>query len=65
MNLSDPVVYLSFLVFLPAVAALVLAFFPRFTDDAIKLITLAVTITAVHPVARLFPRRRWHRFRSR
>ncbi len=45
MNLSDPVVYLSLLIFLPAIAALVLAFLPRFTDDALKLITLAVTIS--------------------
>ena len=44
MNLSDPAVYLSLLVFLPALAALVLALFPRVTDDAYKLITLAVTI---------------------
>ena len=45
MNLSDPVVYLSLLIFLPAFAALVLAFLPHFTDDALKLITLAVTIS--------------------
>ncbi|NOY40485.1 MAG: NADH-quinone oxidoreductase subunit M [Planctomycetes bacterium] len=44
MNLSEPVVYLSLLVFLPAVAALVLALLPRLTDDAFKCITLAVTI---------------------
>lgn len=44
MNLSDPAVYLSLLVFLPALAGLVLALFPRVTDDAYKLITLAVTI---------------------
>ncbi len=44
MDLSNPAVYLSLLVFLPAVAALVLALFPRVTDDAYKLITLAVTI---------------------
>ena len=45
MNLSDPAVYLSLLIFLPAIAALVLAFLPGFTDDALKLITLAVTIS--------------------
>lgn len=44
MNLSDPAVYLSLLVFLPAIAGLILAVFPRVTDDAFKLITLAVTI---------------------
>ena len=44
MNLSEPAVYLSLLVFLPALAALVLALFPRVTDDAYKLITLAVTL---------------------
>ena len=44
MTLSDPVVYLSLLVFLPALAALVLAISPRVTDDAYKLITLAITI---------------------
>ena len=45
MNLSDPAVYLSLLIFLPAIAALVLACLPGFTDDALKLITLAVTIS--------------------
>ncbi len=44
MTLSEPVVYLSLLVFLPALAALVLALLPKVTDDALKLITLAVTI---------------------
>jgi len=44
MNLSEPAVYLSLLVFLPALAALVLALFPRVTDDAYKLFTLAATI---------------------
>lgn len=44
MTLSEPVVYLSLLVFLPALAALVLAILPKVTDDALKLITLAVTI---------------------
>lgn len=44
MTLSEPVVYLSLLVFLPAIAALVLAFLPKVSDEAIKLISLAVTI---------------------
>ncbi|QEG34885.1 complex I subunit 4 family protein [Bythopirellula goksoeyrii] len=44
MTLSDPKVYLSLLVFLPAVAALVLAILPRLADESYKLISLAVTI---------------------
>jgi NADH-quinone oxidoreductase subunit M len=44
MNLSDPAVYLSLFVFLPAVAALVLAILPRLADETYKLISLAVTI---------------------
>ena len=45
MNLSEPAVYLSLLVFLPAVAGLGMAILPvRFTDDAYKFLTLAVTI---------------------
>ncbi|TWU25875.1 complex I subunit 4 family protein [Bythopirellula polymerisocia] len=44
MTLSDPKVYLSLLVFLPAVAALVLAVLPRLADESYKLISLAVTI---------------------
>ena len=44
MTLSEPMVYLSLLVFLPAAAALVLAFLPKVSDEALKLVTLAVTI---------------------
>ncbi len=44
MTLSDPKVYLSLLVFLPAVAALVLAILPRLADESYKWISLAVTI---------------------
>ncbi len=44
MTLSDPKVYLSLLVFLPALAALVLALLPRLADESYKLISLAVTI---------------------
>ena len=44
MTLSDPAVYLSLLVFLPALAALVLSVLPRLADESYKLITLAVTI---------------------
>jgi NADH-quinone oxidoreductase subunit M len=44
MSLNEPVWYLSLLVFLPALAALVLAFFPKGMDEPIKLIALGVTI---------------------
>jgi NADH-quinone oxidoreductase subunit M len=44
MNLSDPAVYLSLLVFLPAVAAAILAVLPRLGDETYKLISLAITI---------------------
>lgn len=54
MNLSDPVVYLSLLVFLPAVAALVLAFVPRVSDDVFRYSTLAVTIVVFLLSLRLF-----------
>ena len=44
MSLNDPVTYLSLLVFLPALGALVLAFFPRGNDEAIKFTSLAFTV---------------------
>jgi NADH-quinone oxidoreductase subunit M len=44
MSLSDPAVYLSLVVFLPALAALVIAILPRVADESYKLISLAVTI---------------------
>ncbi len=44
MTLDDPAVYLSLLVFLPALAALVMAVLPRLADESYKLISLAVTI---------------------
>ncbi len=44
MTLSDPKVYLSLLVFLPALGALVISLLPRLTDDSYKLISLAITI---------------------
>ncbi|MCH2115084.1 MAG: NADH-quinone oxidoreductase subunit M [Pirellulales bacterium] len=47
MTLSEPAVYLSLIVFLPAIAALVLAIFPRLNDDALKLTTLAITIAVL------------------
>ena len=44
--MNDPIWFLSLLIFLPAVAALVMAFIPKtvFNDEALKLLTLAVTI---------------------
>ena len=44
ITLSDPTYYLSLLVFLPAAVALGLAFFPKVSDEAIKLVSLAATI---------------------
>jgi NADH-quinone oxidoreductase subunit M len=44
MNLSEPITYLSLLVFLPALGALVIAFFPRGRDEAIKYTALGFTI---------------------
>ncbi|MAT71117.1 MAG: NADH-quinone oxidoreductase subunit M [Planctomycetaceae bacterium] len=44
MTLSDPVMFLSLLVFLPALAALVIAFLPRDNTEAIKFTALGVTI---------------------
>ncbi|MBA3480849.1 MAG: NADH-quinone oxidoreductase subunit M [Pirellulales bacterium] len=44
MNLSDPIIYLSLLVFTPALGALVLAFFPRGREEAIRYTTLGFTI---------------------
>jgi NADH-quinone oxidoreductase subunit M len=43
MNLSDPAVYLSLVVFVPALVALVLALLPRQTDDVYRYISLAAT----------------------
>lgn len=44
MTLSDPAVYLSLLIFLPAVAAMLLAMLPRLSDETYRLISLAVTL---------------------
>ncbi len=44
MTLSDPAVYLSLLVFLPAIAALLLAMLPRLSDETYRLMSLAVTL---------------------
>jgi NADH-quinone oxidoreductase subunit M len=44
MNLSDPVTYLSLMVFLPALGALALAFFPRGREDAVRYTALGITI---------------------
>jgi NADH-quinone oxidoreductase subunit M len=47
MSLNEPVTYLSLLVFLPALGALVLAFFPRGNDEAVKFTALAFTIVTL------------------
>jgi NADH-quinone oxidoreductase subunit M len=44
MNLSEPIVYLSLMVFLPALGALALAFFPRGREEAIRYTALGFTI---------------------
>jgi NADH-quinone oxidoreductase subunit M len=44
MSLNDPVTYLSLMVFLPALGALAIAFFPRGKDEAVKFTALAITI---------------------
>ncbi len=44
MSLNDPATYLSLMVFLPALGALALAFFPRGNDEAIKYTSLGFTI---------------------
>jgi NADH-quinone oxidoreductase subunit M len=44
MNLSDPVWFLSVLVFFPAVAALAIAFFPKGSDELAKWTALGVTV---------------------
>jgi NADH-quinone oxidoreductase subunit M len=44
MSLNEPITYLSLLVFLPAAGALVLTFFPRGRDEAIKFTSLGFTI---------------------
>ena len=41
---SDPVILLSLIVFLPAVGALVVAFLPKGRDDLMKLVSLMTTI---------------------
>ena len=43
-SFNQPVAYLSLIVFLPVLAALALAFFPKGKGDAIKFTTLGVTI---------------------
>ncbi|MEX2168249.1 MAG: NADH-quinone oxidoreductase subunit M [Pirellulales bacterium] len=44
MNLSNPAVYLSLVVFLPVLGSLILAFFPRGSEEAQKYFTLTVTV---------------------
>lgn len=43
MNLSNPAIYLSLLVFLPALGALALAFFPRGSEEGQKWFSLLIT----------------------
>ena len=43
-SLDQPVAYLSLIVFLPAIAALALVFFPKRKEDALKFSTLGITI---------------------
>ena len=47
--MDNPTFLLSFIVFAPAIGALILAFFPKGNADAIRLFTLAVTIAVVIP----------------
>jgi NADH-quinone oxidoreductase subunit M len=47
MSLNNPATYLSLMVFLPALGALALAFFPRGKDEAIKYTTLGITIVTL------------------
>jgi NADH-quinone oxidoreductase subunit M len=54
MSLKDPVTYLSLMVFLPALGALVLAFFPRGRDEAMKYTTLAFTLVTCFLALGLF-----------
>jgi NADH-quinone oxidoreductase subunit M len=44
MSLNDPATYLSLMVFLPALGALAIAFFPRGKDEAVKFTALGFTI---------------------
>jgi NADH-quinone oxidoreductase subunit M len=46
-SFNQPVAYLSLIVFLPVLAALALAFFPKGKDDAMKFTTLGVTIVVL------------------
>ena len=57
------VAFLSLTVFLPALGALLLAFFPKDKPDAIKLASLAITV-AVFAVALAGMVFRWVRYRA-
>ena len=46
MDLDPNLILLSFLVFLPAIVAVVLAFFPKGSDDLIKFVTFVTTLVA-------------------
>ena len=47
---DSPSLLLSFIIFAPALGALVLAFFPSQAKDAIRFVTLGVTILVLVPV---------------
>ena len=47
--MDNPTFLLSFIVFAPAIGALILAFFPKGNADAIRLFTLVVTIVVMIP----------------
>jgi len=64
MNLSQPIGYLSLMVFLPALGALVIAFFPRGRDEAVKFTSLAFTIVTFLLAAGLFLQRNDVHFRG-
>ncbi|MCH2129838.1 MAG: NADH-quinone oxidoreductase subunit M [Pirellulaceae bacterium] len=47
--MDNPTFLLSFIVFAPAIGALILAFFPKGNADAIRLFTLVVTVVVMVP----------------
>ena len=47
--MDNPTFLLSFIVFAPAIGALILAFFPKGNADAIRLFTLMVTVVVMVP----------------
>jgi NADH-quinone oxidoreductase subunit M len=47
MSLNDAATYLSLMTFLPALGALVIALWPRLTDEAVKYVSLAFTVVTL------------------